>query len=106
MGLANPGSVSETHHRFDPSKSSTFQNLNEPLSIQYGTGSMQGFLGLDTVTVSGALGQQALTFPPQPAASPPRCPGSGELSLQLRLRGPLDPALPPHQQVAWWGFKA
>uniref|UniRef100_A0A7N5P2L4 Chymosin n=1 Tax=Ailuropoda melanoleuca TaxID=9646 RepID=A0A7N5P2L4_AILME len=42
----------QSHHRFDPAKSSTFQNLNKPLSIQYGTGSMQGFLGLDTVTVS------------------------------------------------------
>ncbi|XP_025783610.1 chymosin-like [Puma concolor] len=48
----------ETHHRFDPSKSSTFQNLNEPLSIQYGTGSMQGFLGLDTVTVSSIVDPQ------------------------------------------------
>uniref|UniRef100_A0A667HH16 Chymosin-like n=1 Tax=Lynx canadensis TaxID=61383 RepID=A0A667HH16_LYNCA len=46
------------HHRFDPSKSSTFQNLNEPLSIQYGTGSMQGFLGLDTVTVSSIVDPQ------------------------------------------------
>ncbi|XP_022352882.1 chymosin-like [Enhydra lutris kenyoni] len=46
------------HHRFDPAKSSTFQNLNEPLSIQYGTGSMQGFLGLDTVTVSNIVDPQ------------------------------------------------
>ncbi|XP_075396457.1 chymosin-like [Tenrec ecaudatus] len=42
----------QNHHRFDPSKSSTFQNMDQPLSIQYGTGSMQGFLGYDTVTVS------------------------------------------------------
>ncbi|ELW65241.1 chymosin [Tupaia chinensis] len=42
----------QNHQRFDPSKSSTFQNLDKPLSIQYGTGSMQGFLGYDTVTVS------------------------------------------------------
>uniref|UniRef100_A0A8C8WPB9 Peptidase A1 domain-containing protein n=1 Tax=Panthera leo TaxID=9689 RepID=A0A8C8WPB9_PANLE len=48
----------KNHHRFDPSKSSTFQNLNEPLSIQYGTGSMQGFLGLDTVTVSSIVDPQ------------------------------------------------
>uniref|UniRef100_A0A452QH05 Peptidase A1 domain-containing protein n=1 Tax=Ursus americanus TaxID=9643 RepID=A0A452QH05_URSAM len=46
------------HHRFDPAKSSTFQNLNKPLSIQYGTGSMQGFLGLDTVTVSTIVDSQ------------------------------------------------
>nr|XP_055197093.1 chymosin-like [Nyctereutes procyonoides] len=48
----------QSHHRFDPAKSSTFQNLNEPLSIQYGTGSMQGFLGLDTVTVSSIVDPQ------------------------------------------------
>ncbi|XP_032158740.1 chymosin-like [Mustela erminea] len=48
----------QKHHRFDPTKSSTFQNLNEPLSIQYGTGSMQGFLGLDTVTVSNIVDPQ------------------------------------------------
>ncbi|XP_044092404.1 chymosin-like [Neovison vison] len=48
----------QKHHRFDPAKSSTFQNLNEPLSIQYGTGSMQGFLGLDTITVSNIVDPQ------------------------------------------------
>lgn len=56
--------VPENHHRFNPSKSSTFQNLDKPLSIQYGTGSIQGFLGYDTVMVSGASGQPALAFPP------------------------------------------
>lgn len=44
--------VAENHHRFDPSKSFTFQNLSKPLFVQYGTGRMQGFLGYDTVTVS------------------------------------------------------
>nr|XP_020043454.1 chymosin-like [Castor canadensis] len=42
----------QNHHRFNPSKSSTFQNLSKPLFIQYGTGSVHGFLGEDTVTVS------------------------------------------------------
>ncbi|XP_006899361.1 PREDICTED: chymosin-like [Elephantulus edwardii] len=42
----------QNHQRFNPTKSSTFQNMGRPLSIQYGTGSMQGFLGYDTVTVS------------------------------------------------------
>lgn len=46
--------VPENHHLFDPAKSSTFQDLGEPLSIQYGTGSMEGILGYDTVIVSGA----------------------------------------------------
>lgn len=51
--------------------SSTFQNMGKPLSIQYGTGSMQGFLGYDTVTVSGAWGQPALAFPSyQPLSHP------------------------------------
>ncbi|KAM9325265.1 pepsin A-like [Gastrophryne carolinensis] len=39
------------HHRFDPQQSSTFQGTNTPLSIQYGTGSMTGILGYDTVQV-------------------------------------------------------
>ncbi|XP_004620142.1 chymosin-like [Sorex araneus] len=45
----------QNHHRFNPAKSSTFQNMNKPLSIAYGTGSMQGILGYDTVTVSNIV---------------------------------------------------
>uniref|UniRef100_A0A4W2G0P7 Chymosin n=1 Tax=Bos indicus x Bos taurus TaxID=30522 RepID=A0A4W2G0P7_BOBOX len=45
----------KNHQRFDPRKSSTFQNLGKPLSIHYGTGSMQGILGYDTVTVSNIV---------------------------------------------------
>ncbi|KAI7797825.1 putative pepsin A-like [Triplophysa rosa] len=37
------------HHTFNPSKSSTFQWGQGNLSIQYGTGSMTGYLGYDTV---------------------------------------------------------
>ncbi|XP_045672706.1 chymosin-like [Phyllostomus hastatus] len=48
----------QNHRRFDPSKSSTFRDLGEPLSIQYGTGSMEGILGSDTVTVSGIVDPQ------------------------------------------------
>nr|XP_020856793.1 chymosin-like [Phascolarctos cinereus] len=40
------------HHRFFPSKSSTFRSTDKPLSIEYGTGSMEGVLGYDTVIVS------------------------------------------------------
>ncbi|XP_068945336.1 chymosin-like [Petaurus breviceps papuanus] len=43
------------HNRFSPSKSSTFRGTDEPLSIQYGTGSMQGVLGYDTVIVSNIV---------------------------------------------------
>ncbi|XP_016078809.1 PREDICTED: chymosin-like [Miniopterus natalensis] len=45
----------KNHHLFDPAKSSTFQDLGEPLSIQYGTGSMEGVLGYDTVIVSNIV---------------------------------------------------
>ncbi|KAM9278176.1 pepsin A-like [Morus bassanus] len=40
------------HKRFNPEKSSTFVGTNESLYIAYGTGSMTGVLGYDTVTVS------------------------------------------------------
>ncbi|KAK2525197.1 Pga5 [Columba guinea] len=40
------------HNRFNPTKSSTFVSTNESLSIFYGTGSMTGVLGYDTVTVA------------------------------------------------------
>ncbi|ELK30776.1 Chymosin [Myotis davidii] len=48
----------QSHHRFDPAKSSTFRDLGEPLSIQYGTGSMEGVLGTDTVIVSDIVDRQ------------------------------------------------
>ncbi|NWU73493.1 PEPA protein, partial [Pterocles burchelli] len=40
------------HHRFNPAKSSTFIGTNESIYIAYGTGSMYGVLGYDTVTVA------------------------------------------------------
>lgn len=39
--------------KFDSSNSTTFNTQNESLSIQYGTGSMQGYVGYDTVTFGG-----------------------------------------------------
>ncbi|XP_015197906.1 pepsin A-like [Lepisosteus oculatus] len=41
------------HDRFNPARSSTFRYTSQTLSISYGTGSMTGFLGYDTVTVAG-----------------------------------------------------
>ncbi|KAK9410224.1 pepsin A-like [Crotalus adamanteus] len=41
------------HHRFNPQQSSTFQATSKSLAIAYGTGSMTGFLGYDTVQVAG-----------------------------------------------------
>ncbi|NXF41382.1 PEPA protein, partial [Nyctibius bracteatus] len=43
----------ENHDRFNPSESSTFEATQQSVSIAYGTGSMTGFLGYDTVTVAG-----------------------------------------------------
>uniref|UniRef100_A0A663F019 pepsin A n=1 Tax=Aquila chrysaetos chrysaetos TaxID=223781 RepID=A0A663F019_AQUCH len=40
------------HKRFNPADSSTFVGTNESVSIAYGTGSMTGVLGYDTVTVA------------------------------------------------------
>ncbi|KAM5256350.1 chymosin-like [Ctenodactylus gundi] len=45
----------QNHRRFDPSKSSTFQNTSKSLFIQYRTGSVKGFIGYDTVTVSNIM---------------------------------------------------
>ncbi|XP_053801189.1 pepsin A-like [Vidua macroura] len=41
------------HHRFNPAESSTFLSTNDTLFIAYGTGSMTGVLGYDTVNVAG-----------------------------------------------------
>ncbi|XP_043572469.1 pepsin A-like [Chiloscyllium plagiosum] len=40
------------HHRFNPSASSTYHSNNQGVSIQYGTGAMNGILGYDTVRIS------------------------------------------------------
>jgi len=37
---------------FNPSQSSTYKSTGQNLSIQYGTGDMEGIVGSDTVTVS------------------------------------------------------
>ncbi|KYO41669.1 hypothetical protein Y1Q_0006414 [Alligator mississippiensis] len=41
------------HNQFNPQNSSTYQATSESVSIQYGTGSMTGFLAYDTVEVGG-----------------------------------------------------
>ncbi|KAL7884966.1 hypothetical protein AOLI_G00077360 [Acnodon oligacanthus] len=48
------------HDRFNPQNSNTFQSTNEALSIAYGTGSMTGILGYDTVTVGGLAVQNQI----------------------------------------------
>ncbi|XP_054684160.1 pepsin A-like [Grus americana] len=42
-----------SHNRFNPAYSLTFVSTNDSLFIAYGTGSMTGILGYDTVTVAG-----------------------------------------------------
>ncbi|XP_063307593.1 cathepsin E [Pelobates fuscus] len=41
------------HARFQPSLSSTYAANGSPFSIQYGTGSLSGLIGVDQVTVQG-----------------------------------------------------
>ncbi|KAG7283876.1 hypothetical protein CRUP_034063 [Coryphaenoides rupestris] len=41
------------HRKYSPQQSSTFQWGTESISIQYGTGSMNGYLAVDTVEVGG-----------------------------------------------------
>ncbi|CAM5149368.1 unnamed protein product [Natator depressus] len=43
------------HKKFNPSDSSTYKATSQSLSIQYGTGSMTGILGYDTVQVGGIV---------------------------------------------------
>ncbi|NWI09475.1 PEPA protein, partial [Crypturellus soui] len=40
-----------SHKRFHPQQSSTYRAINQPVSINYGTGSMTGFLANETVHV-------------------------------------------------------
>lgn len=47
-----PTYLLENHQTFNPSHSSTYKNTGQNLSIQYGTGAMEGIVGSDTVTVS------------------------------------------------------
>uniref|UniRef100_A0A6J0U1J3 cathepsin E n=1 Tax=Pogona vitticeps TaxID=103695 RepID=A0A6J0U1J3_9SAUR len=41
------------HSRFHPSQSSTYTEVGTAFSIQYGTGSLTGIIGMDQVTVEG-----------------------------------------------------
>ncbi|KAK5894542.1 hypothetical protein CesoFtcFv8_011225 [Champsocephalus esox] len=43
----------QNHRKFNPQQSSTFKWGSQSLSIQYGTGSMTGYLAIDTVEVGG-----------------------------------------------------
>uniref|UniRef100_A0A8C0GTQ4 Peptidase A1 domain-containing protein n=1 Tax=Chelonoidis abingdonii TaxID=106734 RepID=A0A8C0GTQ4_CHEAB len=44
-----------THTRFNPSNSSTYSSNGQTFSLQYGSGSLTGVFGYDTVTVSNSI---------------------------------------------------
>ena len=44
--------ISETHEKYDHSQSSTYYPNGTKIEIQYGSGSMAGFLSTDVVRVS------------------------------------------------------
>ncbi|XP_078537351.1 gastricsin-like [Lissotriton helveticus] len=46
-------SACNNHPLFNPSQSSTYTTKNQQFSIQYGTGSLTGILGYDTVSIQG-----------------------------------------------------
>ncbi|XP_075034207.1 pepsin A-like [Mixophyes fleayi] len=46
------------HHKFNPHLSSSFHTSTEVVSISYGTGSMRGILGYDTVQVGSIIAEK------------------------------------------------
>jgi len=55
-------SACEAKNKFDSSASSTYESNGQEWSIQYGTGSAKGFLGVDTVRFGG-VGTEQLVVP-------------------------------------------
>lgn len=75
--------LTANHNLFNPEDSSTFEATSETVSITYGTGSMTGILGYDTVQVSTC--RLATSF----------CPALGPASKDLRVTQKQQPPLTP-----------
>ncbi|XP_005189517.1 lysosomal aspartic protease [Musca domestica] len=60
-GCASTDTACQNHNQYDSSASSTYVANGESFSIQYGSGSLTGYLSTDTVTVNG-LAIQSQTF--------------------------------------------
>lgn len=73
--------LTANHNLFNPEDSSTFEATSDTVSIAYGTGSMTGILGYDTVEVSTC--RLVTSF----------CPALGPASKDLW--GHPEPATPP-----------
>lgn len=54
------------HNLFNPNESSTFSTQDEYFSLQYGTGSLTGIFGYDTVTVSDTAAGESAPVPRAP----------------------------------------
>ena len=49
------------HRRYTSSKSSTYEKNDQPFAIKYGSGSMEGFISVDTLTIGG-IAVPSVTF--------------------------------------------
>uniref|UniRef100_A0A8C3VX62 Gastricsin n=1 Tax=Catagonus wagneri TaxID=51154 RepID=A0A8C3VX62_9CETA len=77
-----------THARFDPSKSSTYSTDGQTFSLQYGSGSLTGFFGYDTLTI------QSIQVPKQEFGLSEKEPGTSFLYAQFDgIMGLAYPAL-------------